>query len=436
MAGQDAATRLATLAMLEPGAREQALAALSPAQKRELVERWELWAHDGQVAPPGDWRVWLIRAGRGFGKTRAGAEWVSALAREQPGARIALMGATLRDVERVMVRGESGLLAVARKGETPKWIGSLGQVHFASGAIGFAYSAAAPEALRGPQHHAAWCDELGKWKGEAGWDNLMMTLRLGERPRVLVTTTPRATPLMRKVMALPDCVETIGRTSDNAHLPDSFQDAMLAQYGDTRLGRQELDGEMVDDREGALWTRALLDRQRAKTVPALDRVVVGVDPPATSSGDACGIVAVGLGRDGHGYVREDASEAGLSPEGWAARVAGCARRNRADRVVAERNQGGDMVESVLRLADPALPVHLVYASIGKAARAEPVSFLYAQGRVWHSRGFPALEDELCGLGVAGAYDGPGRSPDRADALVWALTELMLSGRGAPGIRNL
>ena len=204
MAGQDAATRLATLAMLEPGAREQALAALSPAQKRELVERWELWAHDGQVAPPGDWRVWLIRAGRGFGKTRAGAEWVSALAREHPGARIALMGATLRDVERVMVRGESGLLAVARKGETPKWIGSLGQVHFASGAIGFAYSAAAPEALRGPQHHAAWCDELGKWKGEAGWDNLMMTLRLGEHPRVLVTTTPRATPLMRKVMALPD----------------------------------------------------------------------------------------------------------------------------------------------------------------------------------------------------------------------------------------
>lgn len=436
MAGQDAATRLATLAMLDPDARHMALAALSPAQKRELVERWELWAHDGQVAPPGDWRVWLIRAGRGFGKTRAGAEWVSALARENPGARIALMGATLRDVERVMVRGESGLLAVARKDEAPKWIGSLGQVHFASGAIGFAYSAAAPEALRGPQHHAAWCDELGKWKGEAGWDNLMMTLRLGERPRVLVTTTPRATPLMRKVMALPDCVETIGRTSDNAHLPDSFQDAMLAQYGDTRLGRQELDGEMVDDREGALWTRALLDRQRAKTVPALDRVVVGVDPPATSSGDACGIVAVGLGRDGHGYVLEDASEAGLSPEGWAARVAGCARRNRADRVVAERNQGGDMVESVLRLADPTLPVHLVYASIGKAARAEPVSFLYAQGRVWHSRGFPALEDELCGLGVAGAYDGSGRSPDRADALVWALSELMLSGRGVPGIRNL
>lgn len=168
----------------------------------------------------------------------------------------------------------------------------------------------------------------------------MMTLRLGEHPRVLVTTTPRATPLMRKVMALPDCVETIGRTSDNAHLPDSFQDAMLSQYGDTRLGRQELDGEMVDDREGALWTRALLDRQRVKTVPALDRVVVGVDPPATSSGDACGIVAVGLGRDGHGYVLEDASEAGLSPEGWAARVAGCARRNRADRVVAERNQAG------------------------------------------------------------------------------------------------
>ncbi len=436
MAGQDAATRLATLAMLEPCAREQALAALTAAQKRELVERWELWAHDGQVAPPGDWRVWLIRAGRGFGKTRAGAEWVSALARDNPGARIALMGATLRDVERVMVRGESGLLAVARKGEAPKWIGSLGQVHFTSGAIGFAYSAAAPEALRGPQHHAAWCDELGKWKGEAGWDNLMMTLRLGEHPRVLVTTTPRATPLMRKVMALPDCVETIGRTSDNAHLPDSFQDAMLSQYGDTRLGRQELDGEMVDDREGALWTRALLDRQRVKTVPALDRVVVGVDPPATSSGDACGIVAVGLGRDGHGYVLEDASEAGLSPEGWAARVAGCARRNRADRVVAERNQGGDMVESVLRLADPTLPVHLVYASIGKAARAEPVSFLYAQGRVWHARGFPALEDELCGLGVAGAYDGPGHSPDRADALVWALTEPMLSGRGPPGIRNL
>ena len=428
---------LKRLALLERADRDRVIAALPKAVKIELAASWKDYAHPGQYWPDEPWRVWLIRAGRGFGKTRAGSEWVNHVARDTPGARIALVGATADEARRVMVEGPSGVIATARLDARPAWTPTRGEVRWPGGAVATVYSADAPEGLRGPEHHAAWCDELAKWRrGDAAWDNLMMTMRLGERPQVVVTTTPRPNALMRRVMALPGFTETVGQTGANVHLPAAFVDAMRETYGGTALGRQELDGEMVDDREGALWTRALLDRQRAKTVPALDRVVVGVDPPATSSGDACGIVAVGLGRDGHGYVLEDASEAGLSPEGWAARVAGCARRNRADRVVAERNQGGDMVESVLRLADPTLPVHLVYASIGKAARAEPVSFLYAQGRVWHGRGFPALEDELCGLGVAGAYDGPGRSPDRADALVWALTELMLSGRGPPGIRNL
>ncbi|WP_448662353.1 DNA-packaging protein [Sphingomonas sp. CJ20] len=429
---------IAELVALPQAQRDRVVRALTLEQRRELVDRWFAWAHKGQYWPEGAWRVWMIRAGRGFGKTRAGAEWVSAFARAHGDARIALVGGNAQDVLRVMIEGPGGLRNVARDDEPVRVRAARGEVAFASGARAFLYTAEAPEALRGPEHHIAWCDELAKWRrgGEAAWDNLMLGLRLGETPRVLVTTTPRPVRLMRRVMAMPGFTETRGRTRDNPHLPRSFVEAMIADYAGTRLGRQELDGEMIDDVEGALWTRAMIEACRVATAPALVRVVVGVDPPASAGGDACGIVAVALGADGKGYVLEDASIAGASPEGWARAVAACAARHGADRVVAEKNQGGDMVESVLRGAEAGLPVRLVHASRGKAARAEPVAALYEKGRVGHVGAFPALEDELCGLQGGGGYQGPGRSPDRADAAVWALTALLLDKQGAAAVRML
>ncbi|HVI99080.1 MAG TPA: terminase family protein [Sphingomonas sp.] len=428
---------IAELARLSDTERARVLRKLTRGQYRELSARWERWAHAGQLPPPGDWRVWLIRAGRGFGKTRAGAEWVTAFARDRKDAKIALVGATADDVRRVMIEGTSGLIAVARDDEPVTWRRSASEVRFASGAVAYVYSAEAPEGLRGPEHHLAWCDELAKWRyGDAAWDNLMMGLRLGDHPRALVTTTPRPVALLRRIMADRATVETRGATRDNPHLPAGFVAAMEETYGGTRLGRQELDGELIDDVVGALWTRALIERCRVRAVPELVRVVVGVDPPAGTEGDACGIVAVGLGREGHGYVIEDASVAGASPEGWAQAVAACAARVGADRVVAEGNQGGAMVRSVLEAADAALPVRLVHASRGKVARAEPVATLYEAGRMHHAGAFARLEDELCGLIVGGGYEGPGRSPDRADALVWAASALMLGRRGVVRVRGL
>ena len=429
------------LAMLPAEERARVVRKLSFRQARELLERWPMWAHDGQLEPGGDPMVWMVMAGRGFGKTRAGAEWLSELARRTPDGRFALVGAAIGEVQRVMIEGPSGLIAVARTGETVRWVASKGEVHFASGAIAHVYSAEAAEALRGPEHHAAWCDELGKWRPHCSaraWDNLMMGMRKGAHPRVLVTTTPRANRLVRRVEALARAGNALtrGRTADNPHLPASFLEAMLAEYGGTLQGRQELEGELIDAVEDALWQRATIEAGRVRTAPALRRVVVGVDPPASAGGDACGIVAVGLGADGRGYVLEDASVAGRSPEGWARAVTACAARHRADRVIAEKNQGGDMVESVLRAADQAMPIGLVSASRGKSARAEPVAALYERGKVAHVGAWPELEDELCGLQAAGGYEGPGRSPDRADALVWALSELMLGRKAEPGVRGL
>jgi phage terminase large subunit-like protein len=436
---------IARLLKLDVEIRWRAIMRMPPPARRALYDDWTGWAHDGQLPPPGDWRVWMIRAGRGFGKTRAGAEWISEVARSNPEGRIALVGATADEVRRVMIEGEAGLLAVARSDEQVEWHRSTGEVRFASGARGFAYAAAAPESLRGPAHHAAWCDELAKWRyADSAWDNLVMGLRVGDQPRVVVTTTPRSIALMRRLITAKDAVETRGRTYDNPHLPKATVAAWEDLYGGSRLGRQELDGELIDDVEGALWTRDLIDACRwpadAEGVPAFVRIVVAVDPPAGTiggmAGDACGIVCVALGEDARGYVIEDASVAGRSPEGWARAVADCALRNRADRVVAEVNQGGAMVRSVLVAADATLPLRLVHATTGKIARAEPVAALYECGKVSHLGVFGALEDELCGLVAGGAYQGPGRSPDRADALVWALTELMLGKRQVTAVRVL
>jgi phage terminase large subunit-like protein len=394
--------------------------------KLSKSEKWTFWQRDDQSEPQEDWRVWLVMAGRGYGKTRMGAEWVSGLAATHPGARFALVGATLNEARQVMVEGESGLLSLPFI-ERPEWEPSLRRLTWSSGAVATLYSAAEPESLRGPQHHFAWADEIAKWPcGVAAWDNLMLGLRLGAAPRVMATTTPRPVPLVRRLIQENGVAKTRGRTVDNEmNLPSDYVESIKAAYEGSRWGRQELDGELIEDVAGALWSRDLLERQRMANAPDLMRIVVGVDPPVSDHGDACGIVAVGLGEDGKAYVLADHSVSGASPEGWARAVAAAVEAWNADRVIAEDNQGGNMVESTLRAADLAMPVKRVHASRGKSARAEPVAALYEAKRAFHVGAFPELEDQMCGLISGGGYEGLGRSPDRADALVWAMTELML-----------
>lgn len=429
------------LALAEPQ-RLAALRQLSKIEQLELATHWRLWARRDQLPPAGDWRLWLVLAGRGFGKTRAGAEWVRALADANPQARIALVGASLGEVRSVMIEGESGVLAICPPDRCPVFEPSLKRLVWPNGAQATLYSALEPESLRGPQHSHAWCDEIAKWDNASGralrtWDNLLFGLRLGDTPRVLATTTPRAVTLLNRLLAVPEGERTTtrGRTEANRdNLPPRFIRDIRREYGKSLLGRQELDGELIADIEGALWTRALLEavREAAASSPAV-RTVIGVDPPASAGGDACGIVVCAMGEDGVGRVLADCSVEKASPEKWARAVARAAGAWNADRVVAEANQGGAMVASVLRAADLDLPLKLVHASTGKAARAEPVAALYEAGRVRHCGQFPRLEDELCGLLAGGGYEGPGRSPDRADACVWALTELLLGRRGVPRV---
>jgi phage terminase large subunit-like protein len=405
-----------------------------------LAVDWPGWRHKGQEEPPGDWRVWVALCGRGFGKTRLGAEWVSEYARTHPRAAIALVAATPQEGRRAMVEGRrSGLLAVARREERREmlWEPSRGRLVFASGAEAFLYSGAHGDGLRGFEHDIAWCDEYSKWsQAKSAWDNLQLGLRLGTRPRSLVTTTPRGIAALKAVLAEPGVVRTSGAIWDNPHTARAYVEAMRSVHGGTWLGRQELEGELVETVEGALWTPALIESCRAEP-PAggYRRVVVGVDPPA-SAGGTCGIVACGLCGE-TGFVAADHSVAGLSPEGWARKVAGAAEAHGADRVVAEDNQGGEMVESVLRAAGAWLPVRRVHARHSKSGRAEPVAALFESGRARLAGRFPELEAQLCGLVAGGGYEGPGRSPDRADAMVWAMDELMLAPkRTEPRIRAL
>lgn len=404
---------------------------------------WDYVARPEQLPPPGNWRVWMIMAGRGFGKTRAGAEWVRMIADSHPDARIALISSSLAEARAVMVEGESGLMAICRPGHKPIYEPSLHRIRFANGAQAQLFSAAEPETLRGPQHSHCWCDEIGKWplsneRATRCWDNMVLGLRLGDDPRIAVTTTPRAVPLVQRLAAQAsagsDVVIGRGSTGQNDSLPDRFHAAITSEYGGTQLARQEIDGELLEDIEGALWTRSMLEHAREDAaVPQAARVVVAVDPPASANGDECGIIVAMLGIDGIARVVADCSIGGASPAAWAQQVANAAAEWHADRVVAEANQGGAMVESVLRAADQSLPVKLVHAARGKVARAEPVAALYAAGRVRHLGVFARLEDQLCGLLTGGTYGGPGRSPDRADALVWALTELLLGRNSRPSI---
>jgi phage terminase large subunit-like protein len=410
-------------------------------------EPWLAQALDHQLPPDTGaavWSRWLLMGGRGAGKTRTGAEWIRGMAlgapwfSERPVGRIALVGETFADARDVMVEGPAGLLSVHRRSERPVWLPTRRRLEWSNGAVAHVFSAEDPDALRGPQFGAAWADELAKWRhAQETWDMLQFGLRLGPHPREIVTTTPRPIPILKRLLSDRTAAVSRARTNDNArNLPAAFIAAVSERYAGTRLGRQELDGELVEDRPDALWTRDVLEFNRVDAAPALRRIVVAIDPPATSTrhADSCGIVAAGIDESGIGYVLADASSSGLRPPDWAARAIALYRRLEADALVAEVNQGGEMVASVLREVDPAVPVKSVRATRGKYLRAEPVSVLYAQGRVRHVGALPALEDEMCDFGPGGLSSG--RSPDRLDALVWALTELMLAARVEPRIRTL
>ena len=427
-------------------ARQRIANALNDEERAEFDFHWAMNAREAQLAPPGAWRIWLIMAGRGFGKTRAGAEWVRQIAESYSEARIALVSTSLAEARAVMVEGESGIIACSPPDRRPQFEPSLRRLRWPNGAQAQLFSATEPESLRGPQNSHAWCDEVGKWplshdRATRCWDNLLMGLRLGSEPRIAVTTTPRAVPLVQRLLAQEesgDAVVARGSTYDNAiNLPRRFLDAVEREFAGSQLARQEIGGELLEDIEGALWSRSLLEQVRESgSYPEHSRVVVAVDPPASAGGDECGIVVAALGEDGIGRVLADCSVAGAQPEGWARAVANAAEEWEADKVVAEANQGGAMVESVLRAASNALPIKLVHASRGKIARAEPVAALYSAGRVRHCGGFPQLEDQLCSLMIGGEYVGSGRSPDRADALVWAMTELMLGRASRPSVRKI
>lgn len=418
--------------------------AMSPTEHERLRDDWSLWARPDQLPPAGDWTTWLLLGGRGAGKTRAGAEWVKALAlgrapfADGPAGRIALVGETFADVRDVMIEGVSGLLRIHRRAERPTWKPSLRRLEWPNGAVAQAFSSEDPEALRGPQFEIAWADEIAKWRhAEEVWDMLQFGLRLGAAPRQVATTTPRPVPLVKRLVADPACVVARASTRANAfNLAPRFLDTVVGRYQGTRLGRQELDGELIEDRDDALWRRDEIDRLRLDAAPPMTRIVVAVDPPATSrpKADACGIVAVGMSDAGIGHVLADATARGLRPTDWAARAVALFETLEADALVVEVNQGGEMVEAVLREVAPEVPVKPVRATRGKWLRAEPVAALYQQGRVRHVGPLPELEDELCDFGPEGLSSG--RSPDRMDALVWALTALMLEGRGRPKVRNL
>ncbi len=471
-------------ASIASGRLSEVLNELSADELEFITHDWELWARDEQLAPSSigasratssgasgrldegeseapikSWRVWLLLGGRGSGKTRAGAEWVRSLAcggdevssaaagstkesrrgqtKNQP-ARIALVGKTLGDVRNVMIEGQSGLLAIHPAHDRPDFEPSKRRLTWPNGAVAELFSADEAEALRGPQFTAAWCDELAKWRGaERAWDMLQFALRLGEAPRVCVTTTPRATKLLKQIIADEATVTVNIATADNAtNLAPTFLAEMTRRYAGSAIGRQELLGEIVEDASDGLWRRHWIEEARVENAPEMQRIVVALDPPvtATASSDACGIVVAGLGVDKRAYVLADRTIQGRTPELWARAALGAYDDFEADRMVAEVNQGGDLVISVLQQFRENFPVVKVRATRGKWVRAEPVAALYAEGRVAHAGRFDALEDQMCAFGSDGTVKG--RSPDRADALVWAITDLLLSDRTKPSVRML
>lgn len=427
----------AWLACAAPQAVDEFIASLSDNALASLPWLFEFWALPHQLPPEGDWKSWVIMGGRGAGKTRAGAEWVRAQVEgPTPAARgrakrVALVAETFDQGRDVMVMGDSGIIACSPPDRRPVWEAGRRRLVWPNGATATVYSAHEPEALRGPQFDAAWADELAKWK-KAGdcWDMLQFALRLGPNPQQVVTTTPRNVGVLKQILRNPSTVVTHAPTEANrAYLAESFLTEVEARYAGTRMGRQELEGVLLEDVEGALWTTAMLEGARAEAAPKLDRIVVAVDPAVTAraGSDECGIVVAGVQcagepQDWQAFVLEDASVRG-SPADWARAAIAAMERHGAERLVAEVNQGGDLVESVIRQVVPLVPFRALRAGRGKGLRAEPVAALYEQGRIRHLRGLGALEDQMCRMTVRG-FDGRG-SPDRLDALVWAIHELMI-----------
>ncbi|HUK34786.1 MAG TPA: terminase family protein, partial [Vicinamibacterales bacterium] len=391
---------------------------------------WSLWARPNQIAPPGEWLVWLVLAGRGFGKTRTGAEFVRDRVQNGLAHRIALVSDTAADVRDVMIEGESGLLSICPEDFFPHYEPSKRRVTWPNGAVAVAYAAESPDMLRGPQHDLAWCDEPAKWKnlrkkdveGGTAWDNLMMGLRMGPNPQCCATTTPRSIPWLTELMGKPSTVVSKGTSYENrVNLSPKWFHDVIRSYEGTRLGRQEINAEVLGDVEGALWTRSLIEENRVEKMPCeAVRTVVAIDPAVTAEeeSDECGILTCALGTDGQGYVLADDSLR-ISPDGWARRAIRAYNEHDADRVIGEANNGGDLIETVLRTVERSVPYSKVHASKSKHTRAEPVSALYEQGKVHHVGSFPMLEDEMS------TWVPGDKSPNRMDALVWALTALMI-----------
>ncbi|WP_084629417.1 DNA-packaging protein [Jannaschia aquimarina] len=438
-------SKAASIACADASVRSEFLDGLSENALGALPWLFDFWAMPHQLPPDGKWRSWVVLGGRGAGKTRAGAEWVRAQVEGarplDPGKcrRVALLGETYDQAARVMVHGESGLLACSPPDRRPVWKATTRTLVWPNGAEAQVFSASDPEALRGPQFDAAWADELAKWKTPgAAWDMLQFALRTGDDPRAVVTTTPRAEPEVKALLARNSTVVTHAPTEANrANLAVSFLEEVRERYAGTRLGRQELDGVMLEDVEGALWTSAQLEACRGEAPGRFDRVVIGLDPAvsAGAASDETGIVVVGV-RGMEAWVLADRSVGAATPVQWAEAVARAVDDFDADRVVAEANQGGDMIEAVLRQVAPTVPYRKVSARHAKGARAEPVAALYEQGRVRHGRGLDLLEDQMCAMSVRG-WRGRG-SPDRVDALVWALWAAVIepAGRAGPAIRQL
>lgn len=394
---------------------------------RALLYDWPIWARDKQIAPGWEWVIWLVLAGRGFGKTRLGAEWIRRRVESGEGKRIILAGPTADDLRDVMIEGESGILAVSSPWCMPTYIAQKAKVVWPNGAQALCITAEKPDRFRGKQCDTFWGDELASWRYPDAWTQLQLGFRLGKRPQGIVTTTPRPIALVKDLLKRKgiDVAVTRGSTYENrANLAPAFFDQVIRQYEGTRLGRQELDAEVLEDNPGALWQRARIDDLRVTEVPEMRRVVVAIDPAVSANrkSDETGIVVAGLGTDGHGYVLDDRSGI-YQPAQWAARVVDAFDEHKADRVIGETNNGGDLVESNVRTARASIPYKGVHASRGKQTRAEPISALYEQGRVHHVGCLARLEDQMCSWDPANDDE----SPDRVDALVWALTFLMVCG---------
>jgi phage terminase large subunit-like protein len=421
------------LAKLSEADQSTVIDGLSDNEKTALMYDWGVHQRPKQKTPEGNWRVWLILAGRGFGKTRTGAEFIREQVNKNTTEHIALVAPTAADCRDTMIEGESGILSVFPPAERPHYEPSKRRVTFKNGAMASAFSADEPDRLRGPNHDLAWADELAAWRYADAWDMLMFGLRIGKHPRVIVTTTPKPVSTLRSLLATKDgsVQVTSGSTYENKNnLAPSFLGEILARYEGTRLGRQELHAELLADVEGALWNRELLEETRVVKAPEMKRIVVAVDPAITNKADSdeTGIVVAGICDRNEGYLLADRTMRG-SPNDWGKAAVSAYHQFKADRIVAESNQGGDMVSHTLRTVDRNVPVKLVHASRGKRTRAEPIAAMYEQNRIHHVGFHAELEDQLCTW-----VPNEGHSPDRLDALVWGLTDLMIDGqRTAPPV---